>query len=179
MPRRSRSWRQPERASPRAAPTTVLWNRTVRSDRNGTWNLFCARRIHAREVCQGDQEAGGSRSGQAQGPHLPLCSGIERCDQIGMALGIYFVHEGFTPEKYAKAIKKLEAAGAGKPKGRTYHCALESNGAIRSEWHLESILCTKDSRQRSMPRRSRSWRQPERASPRAAPTTVLWNRTVR
>ena len=44
-----------------------------------------------------------------------------------MALGIYFVHEGFTPEKYNSAIKKLEAAGAGSPKGRTYHCALESN----------------------------------------------------
>jgi len=48
-----------------------------------------------------------------------------------MALGIYFVHEGFTPEKYNSAIKKLETAGAGKPKGRTYHCALESNGAIQ------------------------------------------------
>jgi hypothetical protein len=48
-----------------------------------------------------------------------------------MALGIYFVHEGFTPEKYGSAIKQLEAAGAGSPKGRTYHCALESNGAIQ------------------------------------------------
>jgi hypothetical protein len=48
-----------------------------------------------------------------------------------MALGIYFVHEGFTPEKYNSAIKQLEAAGAGSPKGRTYHCALESNGAIQ------------------------------------------------
>jgi hypothetical protein len=48
-----------------------------------------------------------------------------------MALGIYFVHAGFTPEKYDSAIKKLEAAGAGKPAGRTYHCALESNGEIQ------------------------------------------------
>jgi hypothetical protein len=48
-----------------------------------------------------------------------------------MALGIYFVHEGFTPEKYSSAIEQLEAAGAGSPKGRTYHCALESNGAIQ------------------------------------------------
>jgi hypothetical protein len=48
-----------------------------------------------------------------------------------MALGIYFVHEGFTPEKYDSAIKKLEAAGAGQPKGRTCHCALESNGEIQ------------------------------------------------
>jgi hypothetical protein len=48
-----------------------------------------------------------------------------------MALGIYFIHEGFTPEKYDSAIKMLEAAGAGRPKGRTYHCALESEGAIQ------------------------------------------------
>jgi hypothetical protein len=48
-----------------------------------------------------------------------------------MALGIYFVHEGFTPEKYDSAIKKLDAAGAGNPKGRTLHCALESNGEIQ------------------------------------------------
>jgi hypothetical protein len=48
-----------------------------------------------------------------------------------MALGIYFVHEGFTPEKYSSAIEQLEAGGAGSPKGRTYHCALESNGAIQ------------------------------------------------
>lgn len=48
-----------------------------------------------------------------------------------MALGIYFVHGGFTPEKYDSAIKKLEAAGSGSPKGRSYHCALESNGEIQ------------------------------------------------
>jgi hypothetical protein len=48
-----------------------------------------------------------------------------------MALGIYFVHEGFTPEKYASAIKQLDEAGAGAPKGRTFHVALESDGAIQ------------------------------------------------
>jgi hypothetical protein len=48
-----------------------------------------------------------------------------------MALGIYFVHAGFTPEKYDDAIKQLDAAGAGAPKGRTYHVALESEGAIQ------------------------------------------------
>ena len=48
-----------------------------------------------------------------------------------MALGFYFVHEGFTPDKYASAIKELEAAGAGAPKGRTFHVALESDGAIQ------------------------------------------------
>ena len=48
-----------------------------------------------------------------------------------MASGIYFVHQGFTPEKYESAIKQFEAAGAGAPKGRTYHVALESEGAIQ------------------------------------------------
>jgi len=48
-----------------------------------------------------------------------------------MALGIYFVHQGFTPEKYQSAIKQLEAAGAGAPKGRSYHVALEADGAIQ------------------------------------------------
>jgi hypothetical protein len=48
-----------------------------------------------------------------------------------MALGIYFMHGGFTPEKYNEAIKKLEAAGAGSPKGRSNHFALESDGAIQ------------------------------------------------
>ncbi len=48
-----------------------------------------------------------------------------------MALGIYFVHGGFTPDKYDTVIKQLEAAGAGAPKGRTFHVALESEGAIQ------------------------------------------------
>ena len=48
-----------------------------------------------------------------------------------MALGIYFMHGGFTPEKYKEAIKQLEAAGAGSPKGRSNHFALESDGAIQ------------------------------------------------
>ncbi len=47
-----------------------------------------------------------------------------------MALGIYFEHVGFTPEKYDKAIAQLEAAGAGSPKGRTLHVALESEGKV-------------------------------------------------
>ena len=48
-----------------------------------------------------------------------------------MALGIYFVHENFTPEKYASALAQLEEAGAGAPTGRNYHVALESDGAIQ------------------------------------------------
>jgi hypothetical protein len=48
-----------------------------------------------------------------------------------MALGFYFAHEGFTPDKYAEAIKQLAAAGQGAPQGRTMHVALESNGVIQ------------------------------------------------
>jgi hypothetical protein len=48
-----------------------------------------------------------------------------------MALSFYFVHPGFTPEKYDEAIKQLAAAGQGSPKGRTSHVALESNGEIQ------------------------------------------------
>jgi len=48
-----------------------------------------------------------------------------------MALSFYFVHEGFTPEKYQQAISQLEAAGAGAPAGRSFHAALESGGAIQ------------------------------------------------
>ncbi|MFY9782197.1 MAG: hypothetical protein WAK12_01500 [Acidimicrobiales bacterium] len=48
-----------------------------------------------------------------------------------MALGIYFVHEGFTPEKYDEALQRLDAAGAGSPKGRSSHFALESDGPIQ------------------------------------------------
>ncbi len=47
-----------------------------------------------------------------------------------MALGIYFEHVGFTPEKYDSAIAQLEAAGAGSPKGRTLHVALQSEGKV-------------------------------------------------
>ena len=47
-----------------------------------------------------------------------------------MALGFYFAHGGFTPEKYASVIKQLDEAGAGAPAGRTLHVALESDGAI-------------------------------------------------
>ena len=48
-----------------------------------------------------------------------------------MALGIYFQHGGFTPEKYDEALAQLEAAGVGAPKGRTLRVALEANGEIQ------------------------------------------------
>jgi hypothetical protein len=48
-----------------------------------------------------------------------------------MALAFYFNNDEFTLEKYAQANSKLDAAGAGAPKGRTLHVALESDGAIQ------------------------------------------------
>jgi len=48
-----------------------------------------------------------------------------------MALSFYFTHGGFTPDKYDRVIKQLVDAGAGAPKGRTLHVALESNGEIQ------------------------------------------------
>jgi hypothetical protein len=47
-----------------------------------------------------------------------------------MAIGIYFAEGNFPPEKYDEAIGKLEAAGAGAPKGRSYHVAMEADGQI-------------------------------------------------
>jgi hypothetical protein len=43
-----------------------------------------------------------------------------------MALGIYLAHVEFSAEKYESALKQLEDAGAGSPKGRTLHVALDS-----------------------------------------------------
>jgi hypothetical protein len=47
-----------------------------------------------------------------------------------VALGIYFAHTGFTPEKYTEALAALDAAGQGAPAGRTAHYALDSDGEI-------------------------------------------------
>jgi hypothetical protein len=48
-----------------------------------------------------------------------------------MALGLYFTPSGFTPERYDETLKQLEAAGAGAPAGRLYHCAMEVDGVIQ------------------------------------------------
>jgi hypothetical protein len=48
-----------------------------------------------------------------------------------VAIGLYFTPSGFTKDKYDEAIRKLEETGAGTPAGRTYHVALESDGAIQ------------------------------------------------
>ena len=38
-----------------------------------------------------------------------------------MALGIYFSPEKMTTDKYDEVIRRLEAAGAGRPPGRLHH----------------------------------------------------------
>jgi steroid delta-isomerase-like uncharacterized protein len=47
-----------------------------------------------------------------------------------MALGMYFRQPSFTPERYEKALERLEAAGFGSPPGRLYHIAIENEGDI-------------------------------------------------
>ncbi len=47
-----------------------------------------------------------------------------------MALGFYFAPKSFSKEQYDEAIRRLDAAGAGSPKGRSYHCAFAGEGGI-------------------------------------------------
>jgi len=47
-----------------------------------------------------------------------------------MAIGVYFRHAGFTPEKYDEAIRRLSAEGQGSPPGRLEHFALENDGEV-------------------------------------------------
>jgi hypothetical protein len=47
-----------------------------------------------------------------------------------MALGFYFENKNFSPARYDETIRQLEAAGAGSPKGRSRHVALEKDGDI-------------------------------------------------
>jgi hypothetical protein len=47
-----------------------------------------------------------------------------------MALGFYITAKGFTQDRYDTTTAQLEEAGAGAPEGRTYHVALETDGAI-------------------------------------------------
>jgi hypothetical protein len=48
-----------------------------------------------------------------------------------MPLVFTFVPPGMTREKYDLAIKKLEAAGAGKPAGRIMHVCYPDSGGLR------------------------------------------------
>jgi hypothetical protein len=53
-----------------------------------------------------------------------------------MSLVVKFKPEGFTAARYLETIKQLEAAGAGTPKGRSYHvCYGDANGVdITDVW---------------------------------------------
>jgi hypothetical protein len=48
-----------------------------------------------------------------------------------MALGFYFRSGSFPSNTYDEAIRQLQASGAGAPKGRIYHVALEADGNIQ------------------------------------------------
>jgi hypothetical protein len=47
-----------------------------------------------------------------------------------MALGIYFAPQSFGREQYDEVLRRLDAAGAGAPAGRSYHCAFSGNGGL-------------------------------------------------
>lgn len=48
-----------------------------------------------------------------------------------MAIGMYFSPAGMSAADYDTVIKELEAAGAGRPKGRLHHSAFETPEGFR------------------------------------------------
>ena len=48
-----------------------------------------------------------------------------------MAIGMYFSPAGMSSANYDVIIKELEAAGAGKPKGRLHHSAFDTPDGFR------------------------------------------------
>ena len=47
-----------------------------------------------------------------------------------MAIGAYFSPKTMNGQQYAEVLKQLEAAGAGKPKGRLHHSAFGDPNAL-------------------------------------------------
>ncbi len=47
-----------------------------------------------------------------------------------MAIGIYFRPASMNASQYDDVIKRLEAAGAGKPSGRSHHCCFGSGDGL-------------------------------------------------
>ena len=47
-----------------------------------------------------------------------------------MALGIYFSPKSMNAQQYDSCVRKLEAAGAGKPPGRSYHACFGSGDKL-------------------------------------------------
>src|ERR1044072_2688335 len=48
-----------------------------------------------------------------------------------MALIFYFDVQGMSPDKYDEVLRRLDAAGAGSPKGRSYHVSFDSSGEVK------------------------------------------------
>ncbi len=48
-----------------------------------------------------------------------------------MALCMYFPLQGMTPDKYDQIISRLESAGAGAPRGRSYHVAFQMGDGLQ------------------------------------------------
>ena len=49
-----------------------------------------------------------------------------------MALGMYFQPDSFSTDRYDEVIRRLDAAGAGSPPGRSYHFALTgADGSVQ------------------------------------------------
>ena len=48
-----------------------------------------------------------------------------------MALCVYFPVHGMGSDKYDEVIRRLEAAGAGAPRGRTYHVAFKAGDGLQ------------------------------------------------
>ncbi len=59
-----------------------------------------------------------------------------------MAIGAYFHNENFDEKAYREVLKRLEAAGAGAPKGRTYHSCFGggSNLMVFDVWTSQEEL---------------------------------------
>jgi hypothetical protein len=47
-----------------------------------------------------------------------------------MALAFYFSPDSFSREQYDEVIRRLDAAGEGSPKGRSYHCAFAAGPGL-------------------------------------------------
>lgn len=47
-----------------------------------------------------------------------------------MAIGIYFHPDSMTSSQYDEAIKRLDAAGVGQPKGRLHHSCFGPDGHL-------------------------------------------------
>jgi hypothetical protein len=59
-----------------------------------------------------------------------------------MAISVHFRHSGFTPKKYDETVRRLDAAGLGKPAGRLNHFAFEADGEVEvfDIWESQQAL---------------------------------------